>query len=319
MSKATLLDIAKLNGNDKSIGLIEEGIKTCPELANFPARMVKGTSYTYVARKGRPTVGFRTANNGIDPSKSEFDQRTAQMFILSALVETDKAIADAYEDGPDRYNAIEAAGVAQDTMEAIGEQVWYGKNADANGFEGLQSLLGTTAASAGGRVIVSDTTSGSNNTSVYLVRYGDHGVGFDFGNYTTLDLSDFRVESIVGVNGKKHPGYVADISGWIGLTLKSLEGAMRIANVRAEAGKAGMSDKIIAEALSYWKGAPPDAIYMNRKAAFLLQTSRSVTTMQGPTGKVSSGIGPFAPAPTESNNIPIVITDALGNSESFLS
>lgn len=319
MSKATLLDIAKLNGNDKSIGLIEEGIKTCPELANFPSRLVKGTSYTYVARKGRPTVGFRAANNGIAPTKSEFEQRTATMKILAGRVETDKAVADAYEDGPDRYNAIEAAGVAQAVMETVGEQVWYGTSAGADGFEGLQSLLGTTAASSGGRVIVSDTTSGSNNTSVYLVRYGDRGVSFDFGNYSTIDLSDFRIESIVGANGEKHPGYVADISGWIGMKLTTLEGAMRIANVRAESGKAGLSDKIIAEALSYWKGAAPDAIYMNRTAAFLLQTSRSVTTMQGPKGGVSSTIGPFAPAPTESNNIPIVITDALGNSESFLS
>lgn len=318
MSQITMLDIAKLNGNDKAIGLIEEGLKVCPELANIPGRQVKGTSYTTVRRTNRPTVGFRGANEGVDVSKSTFEKVVAQMYILSGIVRVDKAIADADEEGPEHLQSIEAAGIAEGLLETVGKQVWYGTGADKNGFEGLQSLLGTELASNGGRTIVSDTTSGSGNTSVYLVRYGEKdGLSFDFGANSTLDMSEFRTETVTE-NNKSYAAYVADITGWIGMRLASAEAALRIANVRAENGKSGISDAIVAEALSYWTGRAPDAVYMNRKAAFLLQKSRSVTLVQGTQGKLSSAFGPFAPAPTEVQGIPIVVTDAIGDAEAFV-
>lgn len=311
MSKITMLDLAKLNGNDQAVGIIEESLKTCPELANFPARQVAGTSYHTVRRTGRPAVGFRSANAGVDASKSTFEKVLAEMYILSARIEVDRAIADAYEQGAAHLQAVEAAGVGQALLESVGAQVWYGKSADANGFQGLQQLSTN--------VTVSDTTSGTGNTSVYLVRYGENnGVSFDFGKNSTIDLSEFRLESIADSNGKKYPGYVADLCGWIGMRLATAEGVARIANVREQATKAGLSDKIIAKALSNWRGAAPDAIYMNRTAAYLLQCSRSVTIMAGPTQKASGIVGAFADFPVESNGIPIVITDALSDTEEFV-
>lgn len=318
MPQLTMLDIAKNNGNDKTIGLIEEGLKVCPELARIPGRQVKGTSYTTVRRKTRPSVGFRGANEGVDISKSTFEKVVAQMYILSGIVRVDKAIADADEQGREHLQGVEATGIAQGVLEAVGRQVWYGTSADANGFEGLQNLLGSTTADSGGRVVVSDCTSGSNNTSAYLVRFGENdGLSFDFGSGTTLDMSEFRTETVTE-NGKSYAAYVADITGWIGMRLASAEAAMRIANIRAENGKSGLSDAIVAEALSYWTGRAPDAIFMSRRAAFLLQKSRSVTLMSGPQGRVSSALGPFAPAPTDVQGIPIIITDALAQTEAFV-
>ena len=68
--------------------------------------------------------------------------------------------------------------------------------------------------------------------------------------------------------------------------------------------------------ISSWRGAAPDAIYMNRTAAYLLQCSRTYALMGA--GKLAGSVGPFAPMPTESNNVPIVITDSLVDTEAFV-
>jgi len=312
MSRITALDLAKLNGNDVAIGIIEESIKTCPELANFPARQIKGTSYTTVRRTGRPTVGFRKPNAGVDATKSTFAKDTHEMFVLSGRVEVDKDIADAYELGAEALKGEEVVGVGQSSLEAVGSQTWYGLNANADGFAGLQALCGTS------RVSLGDITAGATTkTSLYLVRYGlANGVSFDFGANSTINLGEWRVESVRDSANKPFPAYVADLSGWIGLSVKTLESIWRIANVGTESGKNGITDKIIAAALSNWRGAAPDAIYLNRTAAFLLQCSRTYALTGA--AKLAGNVQPFAPMPTESNGIPIVITDSLVDTESFV-
>jgi len=71
MARMTLLDLAKLNGSDAVIGLIEEVQDLAPEIKVIPARTIKGTSFRTVARLGRPSVGFRKAGGGIAGSKSK--------------------------------------------------------------------------------------------------------------------------------------------------------------------------------------------------------------------------------------------------------
>lgn len=322
MAFLTLLDIAKRNGNDLSLGLIEEGVKVCPELTKIPGRPVAGIEYTYLKRTGRPPVGFRKGNAGVESGKSTYEQVRALMYMLTGIVEVDKGVADADEQGPEALQGDEANGVAQSLMEAVGAQVWDGTAADSMGFQGVKQALDAFVTLAdGGRVAKSDTTSGSGNTSVYLVRYGRDGLSFDFGKNANLELSEFRVETkrkVVNGVETAHPVYVADLNGWIGLRLSTVEGAMRIANVREQDGKDGLSDKIIAKALRYWRGRSPDAIWMNREAAYLLQASRSVTIMSGADGKPGGDVEKFAPMPTEVYGIPIVITDSIGNAEAFV-
>jgi hypothetical protein len=38
-----------------------------------------------------------------------------------------------------------------------------------------------------------------------------------FGENSVLQVSDWRVESLADANGKKFPGYVSDLTTWIGL------------------------------------------------------------------------------------------------------
>jgi hypothetical protein len=55
---------------------------------------------------------------------------------------------------------------------------------------------------------------------------------------------------------------------------------------------------------------------MNRTAAYQLQSARSSTTIYSGV-KSKSGAEVFAPLPDESNGIPIIITDSIGNTEAL--
>ena len=111
MAQANLLDIAKLNGSDTIVGLIEETLTYAPEVQIMPARTIRGTSYKIASRVSYPGVGFRAANEGSTPTKSEFENQLIECYILSGAVQADVAVARAYEDGEQAWKDIESIGV----------------------------------------------------------------------------------------------------------------------------------------------------------------------------------------------------------------
>ena len=77
-NNTTLLDLAKLNGADPVVGLIEEVATSSPEVVTIPARTIRGTSYKTVVRNSRPSVAFRSANEGTAGTKSNFAERLVE-------------------------------------------------------------------------------------------------------------------------------------------------------------------------------------------------------------------------------------------------
>jgi hypothetical protein len=310
MSRTTLLDLAKMNGSDAVVGLIEEVQNAAPEVKVFEARTINGTSYTTLIRTGLPTISFRNANGGVTASKSTFATKLVQAFIIGGRIEMDKAILAAHEDGPEALKAIEAAGVAEAGLQKVGSQIYYGVASDAKGFPGLQALVDSA--------LTFDATGSTANTgsSVYAVKMGPRHVQLLFGNNTTLDLSPWRDETLEDAEGKKFPGEVSDLSGWVGLQCVNKNAVARIKNLTAQDGKK-LTDSMVAEMLNKFPvGTVPDYLFMNRRSALQLQTSRS-TTVSAVGEKSTSGKEVMAPMPTESNGIPIVVTDSIVSTEAI--
>jgi hypothetical protein len=244
MPSLTLLDLAKLNGSDKIVGLIEEVGTVAPEVTIIPARTIRGTSYETVARSVLPTVAFRNVNEGTDPTKSDFTNRRVETFVLSSRVEADKAAAKAYEDGPEAYMALESVGVMQSAMLTIGTQTFYGDAATSKGFFGLQALataLDAVVTDAGG------TTAGT-GSSVYIISAGAQGVQYVYGLDQTLDLSPFREGDAEDGNGKRFPAYIADLTARVGLQCVNKHAVARLKDFTEDSGK-GVTDAKILDAL----------------------------------------------------------------------
>lgn len=306
MAQQTLLDIAKLNGNDALVGLIEENLTSAPEFGVIPARTIRGTSYRTVIRTAYPSVGFRQANASTTAGKSTFTNKLVETFILSSLLQVDKAVASAYEDGVAAWQAIEASGVMRQSMIEVGSQVFYGTTVDTSGFPGLSEIYDSSIeVDAGG-------TTASTGSSVYAVKFGSQGVQFVLGNNGTMNLSDWREETLSGV-----PSYVADLTAWIGLQAVNKNSVGRLKDATEDSGK-GVTDSQIAKLIAKFPvGVVPDRLFMSRRSARQLQESRSVTIFTSDSGRTGgrSSMTISAPMPIESNGIPITVTDSLTDTE----
>ena len=316
MANATLLDIQKLNGNDAAVGLIEESIKYTPEIGLMPMRTIRGTTYKTGIRTGLPTTGFRNANEGFTPSKSTFVDRIIQAYIFGGSIEADKAVADAYEDGAEAWQAVEALGVAQSAMRSLGKQVFYGVTEDSKGFPGLKAAtpFGESTVNGDPLTINATGTTATTASSVYAVRLGIQDVQLIGGRSQAFELGDFRVQNIVK-SDKTMEAYVANLTAWIGMQIGNENSVRRICNLTAQSGK-GLTDTLLSELVdSFPVGYTPDAIFMSRRSRTQLQTSRTVTLFgQGTNRPNQSNI---APIPTEYDGIPIIATDSIGNTDAI--
>lgn len=309
MPQFNLLDIAKLNGSDTIVGLIEETLTYAPEVQIMPARTIRGTSYKIASRVSYPGVGFRAANEGSTPSKSEFENQLIECYILSGAVQADVAVARAYEDGEQAWKDIESIGVMRQAMIELGSQVIYGTSVDAKGFPGLQAIH---TAFNSGLVVDAGGTTAATGSSVYGINTDTQGVQLVFGSGTTFELGEWRIEN-VGTSSV-YPAHVANLTAWVGMQVGSKFSVGRLKDATADAGF-GVTDAKLAELLSkYPVGYRPNYWLMNRRSAFQLQVSRS-TAFSALGAKSATGAEVFAPLPLESNGIPIVITDSIANDE----
>lgn len=307
----TLLDIAKLNGHDRTVGLIEAVPTVAPELDLIPARTIKGTSYKTTLRTGLPTGGFRAFNKGGSRSKSAFAVKDVQVHPYQLQVAVDKQLADAYEDGAEALQAIEAIGVMEGAKIQIGRQVIYGISNDELGFPGLKHSI------ADDMIVDATGSTVAGGSSVYALKFGNQDVQLLFGQGSTFDLSDFRLETAYDNDNKPFVAYVAELTALAGLQVVNPTSVARIKNLTAQEGKT-LNDAKIADLLAkdLWKGTP-DVLLMSRRSCRQLQQSRTVVIHSGagrkPTGKHEA----VAPWPTEAFGIPIVVTDSIVNTEAI--
>jgi hypothetical protein len=314
MSRLNLLDVTKLQGNDRVVGLIEAAIGKHPEIDAFPFRPITGTSYKTSLRTGLPTVGFRDANEGQAPSKSTFEQREVETFIFGGQIEIDAAVAEADGDGGvEEVKLREASGVALAALRAIGIQVWYGTTKDDKGFPGLKQATPFGAVTQNGDpfTINAGGSTVQNASSVYAVKFGEKDVTLIGGNKTTLKLRDWALQQITNPDGKKLTAYVAALNAWIGLQVAHDNCVRRICNLTTQPG-ARLTDNFMADLMgAFPAGFEPDAIFMSRRSLGQLQASRTVALIgQG----VIRPDQPFiAPLPTEYEDVPIFATDSIGD------
>ncbi len=304
----TLLDLAKLNGRDKEVGLIEENLQYSPEIGIVPSRVISGTSYKATKRVGLPGGGgFRDPNSGITPGKSVFEPVLVQAYLYSKILKADPQVLNAGEDDSiEDLKALEESGSVQDAFIQLGKQFYDGTAIDGKGFPGIKSMVNTD--------LVEDAvgTTANTGTFVYGVKFGIQNVHFVFGKNSALQFSEWVKQLFTDGDGKQYMGEVSQLDSWMGLANGSKYSVGALKNITDDAGK-GVTDDRLANLLSkYPVGYKPDRWFMNRRAARQLQKSRStVTAITG--ARSSTGSEVTAPMPTESNGIPITVTDSIGD------
>ncbi len=313
MSRPTLLDIVKANGNDAVVGLVDETIKAHPELTAVPARTIKGLNFRTRVRValGRVTGSFRDANEGLDPIKATYENRLVETYILNPRFEVDKAVADRYEDGPQVYIAQESQGIMEGEMQGLASQFYYGAGNHAKGHPGLINMHDAT-----NMVVDATGTTAATGSSVWLVKFGPQDVQWVWGANGVFAMSSVREETLLDANNKKFDGYVSSLTAYPGLQANSIQSVVRIKKLTADSGK-GLTDALLAKAMSLFPvGRKPDAIFMSRRSLFQLQVSRTAVLNVGP-GTAKANVQNVASVPTDFEGVPILPTDAIKDTESL--
>ena len=301
----TMLDIAKINGNDAAVGLIEENISIAPEAMIFPARTIRGTTFRTIQRTALPTTQFRNVNEGVEPTKSSYANKLVECAYLDSQLEMDVATASADEMGSAHALALEADGHAQSAMQLIGRQVWYGRETggDSKGFQGAQGIVDTDA------VLDAGGTTASTGSSVYGVRVGEKFSTMIFGNETVLSIGEWRKQTITR-SSKEMTAWKNSLEGWLGFQWVNKHSVCRLKDATEDSGKT-VTDAKLAQLLSQLKWVP-DYWFMNRRSLYQLQVSRTATS--NTSGKFETPIGPV---PTHSLDIPIIVTDSILSTETL--
>jgi len=306
----SLLEMTKRNGTDAAVGLVEEVNTVAPELDSLSGRPISGITYTVKKRSVLPAgPAFRNANEGSDVISSSYEQVLGQCFFMDGQLQVDEAVISAgMAEGNSEADILadEAIGVLQTKMINLGDQFYRGTTANAKGFVGLKSLYDTSNCE------VDATGSSGSATSAWLVWNDIQGVHWVFGNGSGISLGPWQRQQVTDANGKKLFAKVNNISGWIGLAFHHTRSVVRIKNLTTAK---PLTDKLVAEALSkmpiFMRRSPGLKLFVNSQASLQLQNSRSTVS----SSKTDSGILQFAPQPTESNNVPIVLTDSIPNNE----
>lgn len=298
-----MMDIAKANGSDPVVGLIEEVIPAVPELALFEARTIRGINYKTLVRTSLPSVGFRNANEGTAATKSTYENRLVETFIMNPRFEVDQAVADAHEDGAEAYIAMEGVGMTTAAAIQVAKQIYYGTGTggDAKGFPGLIQVVDSSL------VVDATGTTADVASSVWAIKFGAQNAQLVVGLNGQLELSDVRLETIYDASNNPLDGYVQSLLARIGLQVASKYSIGRIKKLTTDSGK-GLTDSLLSQ---LWEKFPvghkPDMFMLSRRSLGQLQRSRTAT----------NATGAPAPMPTDWEGIPLQVTDSILDTEAL--
>lgn len=247
------------------------------------------------------------------------------------------------------YFSIQAMGAVKAQLRHVQRQIFSGVSNDAKGFPGLKAL---TPFIAGNTLTTTDTAqdsgwlktvlnvAGSTSTtasSIYMVKFGEqhcqlciggNGGMADFLKLPTPERVWQEYTDAVDSATKSDWFHIATNEGYIGMSLMGSNEAnasrkypqfsvRRAANVTADSGKT-CTDDLLGRLRSSFPDGAPDAIYMSFRSRDQLQASRSPSSTVY-VGGVLPGNSSYnrAPVPDNFEGIPIIATDAIGNTDAI--
>ena len=233
-SNLTLADWAKRTDPDGRVALVAELLSQSNEIledcvykeGNLP------TGDRVVIRTGLPTAYWRSLNQGIPNSKSSTAQVDEACGMLEARSEVDKDLA-MLNGNTAQFRLSEDTAFLEAMNQTQAQTIFYGNPAtDPKQFLGLATRYSSTTAGNGTNIIPGGATSGSLNTSVYLVVWGDNTVYCPFpkGSKAGLLHEDLGEQTVYdGAN--RMQAYATRYQWKSGLVVKDWRYVVRIPNL----------------------------------------------------------------------------------------
>ena len=305
----TLNGLIQFNNKNLADLSISDLLDDAPVLKILTAKVASnGTEHKYLKVTGASSAAFRAALAGLSKTASKDTLVTDTLNIVDGTFDTDIALADAYKGGRDAWLQLELVRTMRQIMFVLETQVFYGNatGGDGNGPDGLSDNAYLDAI-ADAMVMEPATvgSTGTSQTSVFLIRHGDNDVAAILGNDGKFVVEDeptiIQKYPQADATGSSYPALYVPVTGYFGLQYGGAYSAARICNIET-----ALTDDDLYNGLALFPaGRQPNLIAMNRKALALLRASRTSVNQTGAP----------APRPTELEGIPIVTTDAIISTE----
>ena len=230
----TLADWAKRTDPDGRIPIVAELLSQSNEVledcvfkeGNLP------TGERVVIRTGLPTVYWRALNQGIPSSKSTTAQVDEACGILEARSEVDKDLA-MLNGNTAQFRLSEDTAFLEAMNQTQATTLFYGNpGTDPKQFLGLAPRYSSLSAT-NAQNILSAGGSGSDNTSVFLVIWGDNTVYCPFpkGSKAGLIHEDLGEQTVYNADGTRLQAFATRYQWKNGLVVKDWRYVVRICNI----------------------------------------------------------------------------------------
>lgn len=237
-----LIDIYKMqDGRGQFNPVIEMLMEMNPILEDAIAvECNKGTTHLHTVRTGLPSVTWGRLYQGIPNSKG----RTAQVEDTTGFVEglstIDKRLLDlSTNEGAVRLS--EAQAFLESMSQEVASKMFYGNTAsDPEEFMGLAPRFSDKNASNGGQIIDAGGT-GSDNTSIWMVTWGDNQccLLYPKGTQAGVQREDMGEQRVTDGNGNAYYAKEEKFTWHVGLAVKDWRYVSRIANIDVSDMQAG--------------------------------------------------------------------------------
>lgn len=281
------------------------------------------TGHRVIIRTGLPTAYWRSINQGIPTSKSTTAQVDESIGMLEAYAKIDKDLA-LLNGNTNAFRMSEDSAFLEAMNQAQASTLLYGNPAtDPRQYLGLAPRYGAIAGAGNAQNVIDAGGTSTNNTSIYLVVWGDNTTFCTFPKGSKAGLAhDDQGELVVyDANSNPYQAFQTHYQWKNGLVVKDWRYVVRICNINtanlvAESAAADII-KLMSRALdripNLSMGRP--AFYMNRTVYSMLRIqalSKSQNVMD-----IQSGLNQFG-TPTSWNTfegVPLRRVDQLLNTE----
>lgn len=234
LTALTLADWGKrIDPNGKVDKIIELLSQTNPILLDMMIMESNSqTGHRTTVRTGLPDATWRLLNYGVPNSKSTTAQVTDTMGMLETYAEIDKSLAD-LNGNTSEFRLSEDRAFLEAMNQKMAQTLFYGDTSvNPQQFMGLASRYSSKSAGNGQNIIDAGGT-GTDNTSIWLVVWGEntvHGI-FPKGQKAGLQMKDLGEQTLRDSAGGQYQGYRTHYKWDNGLTLRDWRYVVRIANI----------------------------------------------------------------------------------------
>lgn len=234
-TQLTLADWAQRLDPDGKIPVIAELLSQQNQILDDAVFMEGNlpTGHRVVIRTGLPAVYWRSLNQGVPSSKSRTQQVDEAVGMLEAYSRVDKDLAEMNADiGQFRLSEAEAFLEAMNQEQA--KTMFYGNPAtDPREYLGLAARYGAISGAGNAQNILDAGGTGTDNTSVWLVGWGENTVFCPFpkGSKAGLIREDDGILTVYDSSNNPYKAYQEHFQWKNGLCVKDWRYIVRICNI----------------------------------------------------------------------------------------